>query len=293
MSLKNNAKVCSPEELYFPVEMRDEPMDSNSEYSKLIVGVIDGREKKLNQCSPIYELIPNEDIFPSIESVLDNNDIEYTVEYRQIADVRFYADYVLTDKDLAYTMKGTNDKIQPMLRVQHSYNGMTKYKIIFGYFRLVCSNGMVVAVEEMKDYNLVINGKHTAQIIESFSKLDVMLNHFAQNKEVIGLAITGKYEKLGGSWVAKPEDRLKEILNVAKISAVENNKFNTVNDIMSRIMVEANNDTLGYDGKVNDFLIYNGINQYINDDSRYATAPETRIDKDSKVFEFMLETATN
>jgi len=40
---------------------------------------------------------------------------------------------------------------------------------------------------------------------------------------------------------------------------------------------------------VNDWLIYNGINQYINDDSRNIASPEKRRETDSKVLEYMLE----
>ena len=53
---------------------------------------------------------------------------------------------------------------------------------------------------------------------------------------------------------------------------------------------EASNPVLGYNGKINNFLVYNGINQYINDNSRNVAAPEKRAEVDSKVFEFMLET---
>ena len=289
--IKKGAITCGIEDILFPVEVRDEEMASNKEYCKRIVGQINGGDFLLNQCSNIYKLIPNTDVFPNIEAVLDANGIEYEVEYKHINHVRFYADYKITDKRYSYTMKGTNDKIMPMLRVQHSYNGLTKYRILFGFFRMVCTNGLTVAVEEMKRFNLVIVGKHTEQIAKSFSKLNEMLVYFGNNAHIISGAITDKYEKLGGVWVANPEDRLKEVLEASMITIVENNKFNTLNDIMSRISLEANKDNLGYNGKVNNWLIYNGINQYLNDDSRNIATPEVRIEKDSKVLEFMLATA--
>lgn len=289
--VKKGAITCGINDILFPVEVRNEEMWCNKENSKRIVGIIDGREKLLNQCSDIYKLVPNADVFPNIEAVLDAHGIEYTVTYKQIDHIRFYADYKITDKRFGYTMKGTNDMIMPMLRVQHSYNGQTKYRIIFGFFRMVCSNGMVIAVEEMKRFNLVIIGKHTEQIAQSFSKLNEMLIYFSANAHMISGAITQKYEKLGGVWVAKPEDRLKEVLEASKIAIIENNKFNTLNDIMSRVSVEANKDNLGYNGRVNDWLIYNGINQYLNDNSRNIKSPEVRMESDSKVLEYMLATA--
>lgn len=288
--IKIGAQIVTPEEFLFPVEVRDEEMWSNKEYSKRIIGIIDGKEKLLNQCSPVYELVPNKDIFPNIEAILIANGIEYTVTYRHINHVRFYADYVITDKRYGYRMIGTNDVIQPMIRVQHSYNGLVVYKIIFGYFRLVCTNGLMIAVQEMKQFNLCIIGKHTEVIKHSFSRLNEMLVYFAENAKDVTSAITNRYETLGGHWVANPEERLAEVLEASKIAMVDNKNFNTLNDIMSRINNEAQMPNLGYNGRVNDWLIYNGINQYLNDDSRNIAAPEKRMENDSKVLEYMLET---
>lgn len=288
---KNNAKSINADGFYFPVEIVDEELNSNSEYSKRVVGIIDGEKTLLNQCSDRYELIPNSEIFPNIEEVLDNSGLKYSVEYSHINHVRFYADYVIHDKDLSYSMNGTTDKIKPKLTVQHSYNGMTDYAINFGYFRMICTNGLTIPVEEMSEYNLSIKGKHTTQVIKSFEKLNEMLHTFIENRTVIGLAITSKFESLNKEAVLNVEDRIKEVLEASKITAVENKKFDTIADITERINAEAIDTNLGYKGTVTDWLIYNGINQYLNDNKRYATAPETRRKQDSRVLEFMLETA--
>ena len=288
---KIGAVICDLKDLLFPVEVRSEEMASNKEYSYRVVGQINGKDFLCNQCSDIYQLVANADIFPNVELVLKANNIEFTVTYKHINNVRFYADYVITDKRFAYTMKGTNDVICPMLRVQHSYNGLTKYKIIFGYFRFVCSNGAVIPVEEMKRFNLVIVGKHTEAIKRSLKQLDQMLKFFVVEASMVTKAITKKYEVLGGRMVTDLNDRLIEVLTVTGITAVENSKFNTLADITHRIMKEANKVGLGYNGKVNDWLVYNGINQYLNDDNRNIVVPEKRQETDSKVFEYMLEHA--
>lgn len=285
---KIGAVICNLQDLLFPVEVREEEMASNKEYSYKIVGQIDGADFLCNQCSDIYQLVPNSDIFPNIELILDANDIEYEVEYKHINHVRFYADYKITDKRFAYTIKGTNDVICPMLRVQHSYNGLTKYKIIFGYFRYVCGNGAVIPLEEMKRFNLVITGKHTEAIMKSLHQLDGMLKYFATEASTIVKAITDKYEVLNSRIVNSLEDRLTEVLEATGINAVENSKFNTIADITRRIMNEANTVGLGYNGRVTDWLVYNGINQYINDNERNIVVPEKRMETDSKVFEYML-----
>lgn len=286
--VKKGAEVCSIEDLLFPVEMIDNPRKTNKEYSKVVTGIVKGEEMDLNYCSDVYKLVKNEDVFPNIEQVLFNNGIDFDVEYKHINNVRFYADYKITDERYKYTMKGTNDGIMPMIRVHHSYNGLTKYKIIFGYFRLVCSNGLVLPVEEMNEYNLFIDGKHTEVIVHSFEMLNAILLRFTNEAKQITEKITAKYEVLGDNWVENIEDRIEEVMNASKLNIVENSKYSTMNDIVSRIMNEANLPNLGYNGRVNDFLIYNGINSYINDDGVNIVAPEKRLENDSKVLEYML-----
>ena len=290
--LASTPKIVSLQELLFPVKIRDEELDSNSEYKKRVIGLgigNDGSDKLLNQCSPRYELYPNAEIFPKIEQVLIANEIEYEVTYTHIGNVKFFADYRITDDDYSHTIKGTGDKIQPMLRVQHSYNGLVKYKIIFGYFRIICENGLVLPIEEMKKYNLVITGKHTESIKKSFVKLNSLLVYFSAEADTITKEITANYEKLASNKVTDLKARLEEVLKASKINAVENARFNTINDIILRIEKEMNHTGLGYNGKVNDWLIYNGINQYLNDNNRNIISPEKRMETDSKVLEYMLK----
>ena len=267
------------------VEVQDEPQ---GEFDAVVTGEIEGIEVDLNYCSPRYALIPNVTIFPNIEQVLRDNNIEFEVEYKHINHVRFYARYRITDKRFAYVMNGTNDVIEPCITVQHSYNGLTVYKIVFGYFRLVCTNGMTIPVAEMKKFNLVIVGKHTETVLKSFGMLDEKLKFFAANAEDIKREISAQYERLASRWNDKPADRLKEVLEATGIAAIDTKKFNTINDIMSRIKAEADKEGFGYNGKVNDWLIYNGINQYLNDDNRNIYTPEKRMEIDSKVLEYML-----
>jgi hypothetical protein len=279
------------EELNFPVEIRDNPMPSNKEYSKLVIGQLNGGDFFLNACSGVYELVKNESIFPHIGGILDSHKIKYEVEFSHTNNVRFYANYVITDKKLGYTMDGTSDRVQPLLRVQHSYNGLTKYRIIFGYYRLICSNGLVIAVEAMTKYNLCLTGKHTKSIIGSLEQLNSLLTVFADDSKAVRKELIEKYEILGGRMVPNVQDRIKEVMIQNKINIIENTKFNTLLDITNRIMIEANDNSLGYKGKVTDWLVYNGINQYLNDDDLNIAAPEKRQETDSKVFEYMLENA--
>lgn len=288
---KKGTTICTLNDLIFPVELIDNPNKTNREYSKIVTGVVDGEEIDLNYCSPIYELVPNEMIFPKVEEILNQHGIAFSVQYSHTQHARFYGNYTIEDPRFGYKMAGTNDVIKFIWNFQHSYNGLTKYKGVAGFFRLICTNGLVVPVQEMKDFNLILEGKHTSSILRSLEEFSQILVNVTNNLGQVKTAITGKYESLGGRWVAKPEDRIKEVLIASKIALIDNAKFNTLNDITNRIMSEANMVGLGYNGRVNDWLIYNGINQYINDDDRNIAAPEKRRETDSKVLEYMLEYA--
>lgn len=321
---KSGTTSCSLNDLLFPVELRNNKRHTNREYSKVVTGVIPetipffseyemnlmkeslneadfqamiennpktkiiNRETDLNYCSPVYELVPNEKIFPEVERIFNEHGIAFTADYSHTQNARFYGNYRITDPRFSYRMAGTNDNIDFIYNFQHSYNGLTKYKGTAGYFRLICSNGLVIAVEEMQEYNLCLEGKHTAAIQHSLIQFSSLLTNLVNNIGTVKTAITDKYELLGGVWVAKPEDRIIEVLKAAGIAAIDNNKFNTVDSIMETVMSEANDTSLGYNGRVNEWLLYNGINQYIHDDDRNVAAPEKRREIDSKVLEYML-----
>jgi len=276
-------------DLCFPVELIDNPNKTNQEYSKIVTGIVDGEEIDLNYCSPRYELVPNEMIFPKVEEIFKQQGIEFTVEYTHTQNARFYGRFTIEDDRFNHKMKDTNDVIKFIWNFQHSYNGLTKYKGVAGFYRLVCENGLVVPVKEMKEFNLVLEGKHTSSILRSLDQFQQILVNVTGDLGKVKTAITDQYEKLGGVWVKKPEDRIKEVLTASKIAMVDNSNFNTVNDISKRIEKEVRDASLGYNGRVNDWLIYNGINQYINDDSLNIAAPEKRRETDSKVLEYMLE----
>lgn len=287
---KTGTTSCSLDDLCFPVELRDNERKTNREYSKVVTGIIRGEETDLNYCSPIYELVPNEMIFPKVEEIFKRQGIAFSVDYSHTQNARFYGNFTIEDPRFAHKMAGTNDVIKFMWNFQHSYNGLTKYKGIAGFYRLVCTNGLTVPVAEMKEYNLVLEGKHTSSIIHSLEQFNQILLNVTNNLGEVKTSIVQKYELLGGRWIANPKDRITEVLNANKIAIIDNSNFNTLNSISNAIMSEAQKTGLGYNGKVNDWLIYNGINQYIYDE-RTIAAPEKRRENDSKVLEFMLEYA--
>lgn len=282
---KSNTEFCSLVDLLFSVEIIDNPRKTNSEYSKVVVGVVNGEEIDLNYCSPRYELVPNANIFPVVEQIFKANNIDFSVMYQQINNARFYAEYIIEDPRFAYRFEGTNDVIKFRFSFQHSYNGLTKYMGIAGFYRLVCSNGLIVPVAEMDEYNLKLQGKHTQSIKDSLVKFNDLLNHLIQNLGVVKNSITKKYQLLTAKSRTNLDERLREVLKGSKVAIIENKKFNLI-DHLSEIVTREQYQ-LGYNAP-NDWLIYNAINNYLYDNNFNIAAPEKRRETDSKVMEWLL-----
>ena len=233
----------------------------------------------LNTCSDIYELVENEKIFPVIEKLLNDNKIPFKVEYKMLDFSRFYADYTINQGGVS--VGNRKDKIFPVIRVTHSYNGLLKYKITFGWFRLVCSNGLILPVEGKEEQNISIVGKHTKQIIQSINTLMEKLSTFVKDEK----RFSERFEVLADRSIKKWEDRVIETMVVANVGK------RGYSQIIETISKES--DTL-YDGQVNDWLIYNGFNYHIfnavtKEGKPYDTAPNLRFDQDKRVFDTLFK----
>jgi len=277
--------VTSLDQMLFPVKIApiNEELGINS-ISSTEFGIfanINGEKKStlLNVCSDIYELVENDKIFPAIEEILRTAKVEFDVTYKMIDFSRFYADYTM--KTGGVSVGNRKDKIFPVIRVTHSYNGLLKYKITFGWFRLICSNGLVVPVEGKEEQNISIVGKHTKQILQSLGTLLEKIKIFSENEK----KFSEKFEVLADRSVKKWEDRIIEVMAA---SGVGKRGFT---QIAERINMES--ETL-YDGKVNDWLLYNGFNYHIfnavtKEGKPYDTAPNLRHDQDRKVFDTLFK----
>lgn len=273
----------SIQDLCFPVEKAKifdkTGFDSISTTEYGIFATVGNKQILLSTCSSNYELLPNANLFPKIEVILKNGNIDFDVEYKMIDHSRFYAEYTL--KTGAITVGGSKDKMAPVLRIEHSYNGLLKYKMTFGYFRFICGNGLVVPVEGKEAENIHVVGKHTAKILQSLEQLIEKIQFFTRNQK----KYAKNFEVIADRWV---EDWATRIEEVAFVSGVGKRG---IEQITERITFEA--DELN-DGKVNDWLIYNAFNYHIfnattSEGKEYATAPHLRYESDRKVLNTLLK----
>lgn len=275
--------------LLFPVRMeliKDElGIDAIGSCEYGIFADLDGKSTLLNTCSDTYELLPNSSLFPVVEKILTDAKIKYTVSYKMLDFSRFDAEFDIQTGGVS--VGNSTDLIYPKLIITHSYNGLLKYKMTFGYFRMICSNGLVVPVEGMEESNFTIVGKHTAKILKSLDGLLEKIQYFTKNNE----KFTEKFIEVADRWVEKWEDRVLAVVESTSVG-IRGAKWNEKTQqyegqIFDKIREEA---AALNKGKVNDWLIYNGINFHIfnavtSKGKEYDTAPNLRRDADKKVWD--------
>lgn len=248
-------------------------MAANSDYEYAIIGKIDGEDKVLNVCSDRYELVKNAEVFPQIRQILIDAGLKFSEKYTMVNHARFYADYVIESESTHIGAAG--DIVKPLIRVRRSYNGLTKYAIIFGYFRTICDNGLVVPVIGKEATNIHIIGKHTKSIRISLDMLIQRLEYFTANQNIL----KKNFDVLGGQWVEKPLQRITEVLEFANIPEKKAALvLETVNKESAQL----------YDGKVNDWLIYNGVNQLIHKGDNKKVLEQKEL-YDYKAIEYLLK----
>jgi len=264
---------------------------STTEYG-IFADMGDGGEPYLlNVCSDRYELVPNTNIFPVIESMLNSYGYDYEVNYYMDDYSVFTVEYIL--KGLGIDV-GNGDTIDPVFRIHHSYNGIRQYEMTFGYYRLVCTNGLVVPLAGQESNNFRVKGKHTQKILDSIENLLIHLNRFSETQPEFEKTITMLTDRVVPKW----EDRVIEVMNATGIKegkAIRGKKGEkATNDMRNYLAIAAVMDMELNDRKVqdkpSDWLVYNAINEgYIFNDNLNSMKPYIREEKDQSVMNYILE----
>jgi hypothetical protein len=282
------------QDLLFDVELIDNPENTNSEYSKIIKATFPkgsdlfhkhGSYKHLNYCSPTTNLLTNRATFPIIEQMLEDAKCVFSKSYKINSNLTVaHAVYIITEVngiDVGIDL-GNGDNIYPTLMVTNSYNGLKMASFLFGYFRMICSNGIVIPLEGKEESNLHIKGKHTQKLDLSFGTLVEKLHTF------IGVQgeVKERFNVLTDRMIVNYGERIEEVMNATKVG-YSRDQFNGVYDSIKNEALE------NYNGKVNDFLIYNGINALIfkgtnSDGKKNSALPEVKRKLDRNVFEFIM-----
>jgi hypothetical protein len=116
-----------------------------------------------------YMPMSNREVLINIDDLLTKSDISYQIGKCVSIGNGQLAKIEIILPDFEVKTRGGSDASQLRMYVDNSFNGLTTIKTQMGFFRQVCSNGMVVGNVE-KQYSIAHLGDVTKKTITSFQE---------------------------------------------------------------------------------------------------------------------------
>lgn len=226
--------------------------------------------KIVNFCSKVYGLVKNEEIFPEIEKLLDENYI-YHKKYRHNNNCVFWADYELEGKDMIIGEAKFDDKVKPLIRIMHSYNGSVRYKAVMGFKRQICSNGLWGYV-----FDTQFELRHSqGNLTKIFNNTINGVQKFLEQAQEFKL----KYDDMTDRMVTNPAERIELVVNSSNFPKRQTEL------VLHRAMHEASTHNL----PMSDWLIYNAFNYQLNHNSEFTNDEAYRMKMDNSILRLLNE----
>lgn len=265
-------------DIFFPVRKVENPsiahgFDVVEDKKYAIVGEIDDKETILHYCSDRYSLMPNQAIYSELERLfsLNPNTRDFEARTYNTDNVLFYREYTFP-KYKSFVGNKT-DGVLAGMGVGNSYNGVRKFNGSMNAYRMICSNGLWGVTSIMK-----IKNKHTEIVQTAVQELFVQamdaIEKFENQVERFNVLASATHAST--NW----EDRLEEVANNAGIVKYHDDAKAIVRDEADKL----------YGGVVNDWLIYNALNQITFSDTHNKKSVEVRQKIDERVFANMVAT---
>lgn len=236
--------------------------------------IADNRGNILNFCSEVYSPRPNVEIFPQIEKELTSAGLEFKKKIHIIGNSKFYVDYIIMERMKTLSI---ND-VFPRMQIMNSYDGCCKFRREFGFYKLLCSNGLSRPTEKVSS----VSFKHTKNnddeikktievtkgfIIDAKNDMQVFDKMNRKNVDVKVIKTLSKKLSLGLHIMKVAEDRL-ELETSGKIQFLnEHNEVVTSNGIPKTM-----------------FAVYNALNWALFQ-CNSKELPEKKLEKDRMLLE--------
>jgi len=139
----------------FPVELRaisTEPDGFVIPHRRAVIRT--DTMKPLGVVSDKYTLLPHAEVVDTLRATLKGQEVKETINLTHNG-ARMHLEFMLPD----VTFKVEGDDIAMRLVVANSYDGSRKVRLVFGAYRLVCSNGMYVG-----SLLLSLNHRHVGDV---------------------------------------------------------------------------------------------------------------------------------
>ena len=120
--------------------------------------IVDEFKNVLYNCTADYGLVENKKIFIPIEEKLKAGNVDYIRQVKIVTESQFHVTYLLKSKNTKKL-----GELYPRLTIVNSYDGKVKFRHEFGWFRLICTNGLT---RPHGDTRIQVN-KHSYDLTEA------------------------------------------------------------------------------------------------------------------------------
>lgn len=238
--------------------------------------IMDANKNILNFCSEVYFPKLNSEIFPQVEAGLKAAGLQYKKKINIIGNSKFYVDYIIMERMKTLSV---ND-VFPKLSIWNSYDGVVKFRKEFGFYKLLCSNGLSRPTEKMSSVSFkhTKNNEHkiddiikiTKEFIKD-SRNDIQVFDRMNRRDADVKVITKLSSKLGiGKHIAEAAVNRFKLETEGKIQYLnEHNEAVTSNGIPKTM-----------------FTVYNALNWAVYN-SNPKELPEKKLEKDRQILELV------
>jgi len=273
-------KTTTQAKKQFFADVRKEPsvdvfpgkeFSNHNDHCVIVTRPEDGKDQVVNFVSERYGLLKNAEFFPALDKHLKENGLNFKATYNNIDFCKFYAQYRIEGRDLTIGQTKFGDKVRPMMKLMRSYSSQIGFRLVLGFYREICSNGLW-GYKWLHQANL----KHTQGNLEKmYGQISTSVQAFLDEAS----DLTEVYQTIGDRQVTNWTDRVHEVIAATEFSP------KAAEAVINRINFEHNENSL----PITDWLIYNGFNYQLNHAEGLGSSPEARVKLDREVFKHILD----
>ena len=238
--------------------------------------IVDGSGNILNFCSEIYFPKLNKEIFPLIEKGLLDSGMEFRKKINIIGPAKFYVDYIIMDRMKTLSV---ND-VFPKLTIMNSYDGKMKFRKEFGFYKLLCSNGLCRPTEKKSS----VSFKHTKDNEENINRIISITKDFIKDSKN-DMRVFERMNNVNAS--SKTIEKIAEKLSISKhITQVAVDRFTLETETQIQYLNEHNEQIISNGVPKTMFAVYNALN-WATANFNLKELPEKKLEKDRAVLELV------
>ncbi|WP_431130058.1 DUF932 domain-containing protein [Flagellimonas flava] len=270
------------DEIYTKTEVRNLAGLTGMPTRRGLERVITSNGKIVNVVSNSYGHLPNQIFFKKAEEMMQNSGLNFELQTINRDDRAFVMEFIISDKS-QFTVKHKDDIILPMLRFKNSYDGSERTSGHFGFYRMVCSNGLHVAKANI--HFSIRHTKNNTHLV--MPRLNSLFNRFMNNEFY---SIVEKFLKMQSVELLDTKKFVQEVLERTKLFKYGCSDKNMNPSKKAREVLKIlDNEALAMGTNPNLWLGYNAFNAVLHRNMKKSFSQQEKLDK--VLFDEILEMA--